>query len=103
PYLFSVVRLILFSLSIYALIWIYRSIHSPVKFYFIIGSMAYFLGALIASIRYIEMPFPFHLIGNLTSSAYFEIGILLQALFFAMALGKRIVILHEEKLASDQA
>lgn len=103
PYLFSVIRLILFSLSIYALIWIYRSIHSPVKFYFIIGSIAYYMGALIASVRYIEIPFPFHQIGNLTSSAYFEIGILLQALFFAMALGKRIVILHEEKLASDQA
>lgn len=103
PYLFSVVRLILFPVCIYGLVWIYRSIQSPVKFYFIIGSIAYFLGALIASFRYIDLPFPYHLIGNLTSSAYFEIGILLQALFFAMALGQRIVILHEEKLASDQA
>ena len=103
PYLFSVVRLILFPVCIYGLIWIYRSIQSPVKFYFIVGSIAYFLGALIASFRYIDIPFPYHLIGNLTSSAYFEIGILLQALFFAMALGQRIVILHEEKLASDQA
>lgn len=103
PYLFSVVRSILFPVCIYGLVWIYRSIQSPVKFYFIIGSVAYFIGALLASFRYVEVPFPFHLIGNLTSSAYFEIGILLQALFFAMALGQRMVILHEEKLASDQA
>ena len=103
PYLFSIVRLILFPVCIYGLVWIYRSIHSPVKFYFLIGSIAYFLGALLASLRYIDVPFPFHLIGNLTSTAYFEIGILLQALFFAMALGQRMVLLHEEKLASDQA
>lgn len=103
PYLFSIIRSLLFPVCIYGLVWIYRSIQSPVKFYFIVGSIAYFLGALIASFRYIDLPFPFHLIGNLTSSAYFELGILLQALFFAMALGQRMVILHEEKLVADQA
>lgn len=103
PYLFLIVRLILFSLCIYGLIWIYRSIQSPVKFYFITGSVTYLLGAIIASSRYLQIPLPFHLLGDLTPSAYFEIGILLQALFFAMALGKRIVILHEEKLVADQA
>src|SRR5690625_1873484 len=103
PYLFTVVRAILFPVCIFGIIWIYRSIHSPVKFYFIIGSVAYFLGAFIASSRHINIPLPYHLIGNLTSTAYFELGILFQALFFAMALGQRIVILHEEKLVSDRA
>ena len=103
PFFFAVVRAILFSVCIYGIIWIYRSIQSPVKFYFIIGSFTYFLGALIASLRYMDISFPYHWIGNLTSTAYFEIGILLQAIFFAMALGQRMVILHEEKLAADQA
>jgi len=102
-YIFAVVRAILFPVCIYGIIWIYRSIQSPVKFYFIIGSAAYFIGALVASFRHIDIPFPYHWIGNLTSTAYFEIGILLQAIFFAMALGQRIVILHEEKLAADKA
>lgn len=103
PYLFAVVRLTLFSISVYTIIWVNRSIYSPVKSYFIIGSVAYLLGAIIASVRFLEFPFPFHLMGNLTSTAYFEIGILIQALFFAMALGQRIVLLHEQKLASDRA
>lgn len=101
-YIFAVARAILFPVCIYGIIWIYRSIQSPVKFYFIVGSAAYFFGALIASIRHLDIPFPFHWIGNLTSTAYFEIGILLQAIFFAMALGQRIVNLHEEKLTSDR-
>lgn len=102
-YLFIATRLILFPLSIFTIIWIYSSVYSPVKFYFITGSIAYLLGSVIASLRFIGIPLPFHLMANLTSTAYFELGILLQALFFAMALGQRIVLLHEQKLASDQA
>lgn len=103
PYLFTIIRLILFPISVYTIIWVYRGIYSPVKSYFIIGSIAYLLGSILATLRYMEVPLNFQLIGNLTSTAYFEIGILLQALFFAMALGQRIVLLNDEKLASDRA
>src|SRR5690625_5026946 len=68
-YIFTIVRAILFSVCIYGIVWIYRSIQSPVKFYFIIGSAAYFLGALVASFSHINIPFQYHWIGNLTSTA----------------------------------
>lgn len=100
--LFIVVRLILFPVSMLVIIWIYRRISSPVKFYFIAGSVAYFLGSSIASFRHLAIPFPSYLIGNLTSSAYFEIGILLQIMFSVMAIGQRIVLLHEQNLAFNR-
>lgn len=101
--LFVILRIAIFSVSICGLIWIYRAIESPLKFYFLIGSLAYFSGSLIASLRFLNVSLPYHWMGSLTSTAYFELGILLQALFFAMALGQRIVILHEEKQRTDQA
>ncbi|TMZ52234.1 hypothetical protein EMG21_31315, partial [Klebsiella pneumoniae] len=96
-------RITLFPAVVFGIIWIYKSIDSSIKFYFITGSLTYLLGALIASFRYVNFPLPFHLIGDLSSSAYFELGILIQALFFAMALGERIVMLHEEKITADKA
>lgn len=80
--LFTCLRIIIFTMSVYGLIWIYRSIHSPSKFYFIVGSsLTYFFGSLIASLLYIGIPLPYNWIGSLTSAAYFELSILLQALF----------------------
>lgn len=101
--LFIMARITLFPAVVFGIIWIYKSIDSSIKFYFITGSLTYLLGALIASFRYVNFPLPFHLIGDLSSSAYFELGILIQALFFAMALGERIVMLHEEKITADKA
>lgn len=103
PYLFIAVRIVLFSISSYTIVWIYKHHHSVVKSYFVIGSLSYLIGAIVACLKFLALPLPFHWIGDLTSTAYFQIGILIQALFFAMALGQRIVLLHEEKLAADQA
>lgn len=100
--LFKFIRIFIFSFSIYALIRIYLKIKSPFKFYFLIGSLFYFIGSLFGSIQYLKINFPFQFFGNLSSTAYFELGILLQSIFFAMAIGQHIHFLHKEREKMNQ-
>lgn len=95
-------RLIIFSISFYCLLWIARKIDSPVKPYFMWGSIAYFIGSLMATIRYSIDSIPFSDFYSVTAPVYFELGILIETLFFALALGDRIYLLHLEKQKANE-
>ncbi len=99
---FIVARIIIFTASCYFLWQIYRHIQSPVKMFFITGSLCYFIGSVLASIRHSNMEVPFVQFDTLTAASYFQIGIILQALFFALALGGRVVFLHQEHASAQQ-
>src|SRR5690606_6647966 len=100
-YLYS--RLIIYPLSTLFMGWVVLKISSPVKYYFIIGSAFYFTGAVIATVRYTVDNVPINGFYDVTAPVYCEIGIIIEVLCFALALGHRIYYLHRDKhLASTQ-
>jgi len=54
------------------------------------------VGSIVASIRFSGVHIPLDIFYMLNASTYFQLGIMLQALFFALALGERVVFLHQE-------
>ena len=94
---FLTARGIIFPTSMFFIIWVQLKIKSPVKVYFILGSVAYFIGAFVATIRYTVPDLPFAGFYKLTAAVYFEMGIMVEILCFALALGHRVYLLHNEK------
>lgn len=96
-------RAIIFPLSFYFIIDILKNINSPLKRYFLMGSSAYFIGSVVASLRYTLPNLPVDFLYKLAPYVYFEVGILIEILFFALALGHRIYGVHQEKEESSKA
>lgn len=94
---FIIARIIIFSMSIVLITCIIRKISSPVKSEFIIGSIAYFVGAILASVRFIFHELPIPEFYQFSAPNYFECGILIETTFFALALGKRIAHTNNEQ------
>lgn len=94
-HIFISVRVIIFALSAYYITWIIRHIESPVKGPFVLGSLAYFVGSIVASVRFSFDDLPIPGLYNASAPSYFEAGILIETLFFALALGQRFVHLVE--------
>ncbi|MBL1407843.1 histidine kinase [Sphingobacterium faecale] len=94
--IFIASRILIFGLSAYYLIKLYQHTQSPVKNFFILGSLCYFLGSIVASIRFSTDEIPNYSFYLLAAPAYFQLGILLQALFFALAMGEKVVVQHNE-------
>lgn len=95
--IYDIMRVFIFSLSFYHLLWIHLKIESPVKNYFLYGSIAYFIGSVLAVFRFAIDSIPFPFFYKITDSTYFELGIFFEILFFALALGDRMYLLHLEK------
>lgn len=101
PYIFVTVRLLLFALSIFYLLWIILRIQSPVKTAFVTGSIFYLIGSLVASLRFAVSDLPFEWFYAIPAPSYFEIGIFFETLLFAVALGQRIYHLNVEKQSAQ--
>ncbi len=101
-YIFISVRVIIFSLSAYFLTWIIIHVQSPVKGPFVLGTLAYFAGSIVASVRFSFSDLPLPGLYNATAPTYFEAGILVETLFFALALGQRFVHLTREKQVAQE-
>src|SRR5690606_28621489 len=100
-YIFLSVRVVIFGLSAYFLTWVIVHVQSPVKGSFVLGSLAYFVGSIVASLRFSFSDLPFPGLYNAAAPTYFEAGILVETLFFALALGQRFVHLLAEKQAAQ--
>lgn len=100
--IFVWVRVIIFSLSAYLLVWIMRRTASPLKIPFLLGSYAYFVGSFLASARFAFEGLPFPALYRVSATSIFEMGILVETLFFALALGQRIVLLTREREWAQQ-
>lgn len=99
---FLTARALIFPLSLICLLWVSLGIKSPVKGYFITGSVVYFVGALVATVRYTVPGLPFPGFYQFTAPVYFEIGIMIETLCFALALGHRIYHVHYEKQLANE-
>lgn len=95
-------RAIIFPASLFFLLWIQLKIESPIKMYFILGSLSYFIGSIVATMRYTIIDLPFHAFYKVTAPIYFEAGIMVEILCFALALGDRIYLLHYEKQQANE-
>lgn len=94
---FIVSRSVIMLMSMISIFWIMIKIKSPVKDYFIIGSGWYFLGALLAIVRDTTSHLPFAPFYNFNATVYFQSGIFLETLCFALALIYRMYLYYEER------
>lgn len=94
---FLIARAFIFPAAVYFLSWIQLKVKSPLKLYFILGSIAYFIGSVISTIRYGTEDFLFDSFYIFTHPVYCEIGISIEILCFALALSYRIKHLHKTK------
>lgn len=105
PYTLSIfiwVRIVVFAFSTYFLVWILRHAQSPIKTYFVLGSFAYFVGSVVASVRFSFSELPAPWLYQLPAPSYFEMGILAETICFTLALGQRMVVIRAEKDRTQQ-
>lgn len=94
---FIISRSIILPMSLIAIIWVVCKIHSPVKGYFIFGSAFYFTGALFAVLRETVSTIPLRSFYVYDPGVYFQSGILLETICFALALSHRFYLLYQAK------
>src|SRR5699024_2071739 len=95
--LFIISRAVILPMSPVAIVWVTSTVHSVFKSYFIIGSSFYFTGAFLAVLRQVEVYIPFKSFYNISSTTYFQAGIFLEIVCFALALSHRIYLLYTLK------
>lgn len=100
--MFITSRLILLPMAFVAIIWVSYRIQSVFKGYFIIGSVFYFVGALLGLLRYSVKGIPIDFFYNIAASVYYHMGIFLEIICFALALSHRIYLLYKEKQERDE-
>ncbi len=90
-------RSLFLVISIIVIVWKLKIIKSPIKNYYIIGTGWYFLGALTAVLRDTTSDLLFPAFYRFNSTVYFQSGIFLETLCFALALTYRIYLYYEER------
>ena len=94
---FIVSRTVIMLMSIISIFWVIAAIRSPVKIYFIIGSVWYFMGALLAILRDTTTHLPIAPFYRLHATVYFQAGIFLETICFALALIYRMHLHYEQR------
>ncbi len=100
--LFLIVRAILIPINIYLLIMIAKHIKTPGKPYYIIGNVLFIGFAILAGVEVRGSLFDTGYFSRFNGTLYYMIGILLEIVFFAFALGTRLRGLFEEKELADK-
>lgn len=93
--LFFSSRLVILPMSLIAIIWVSYKVSSPLKSYFIVGSVFYFSGALLAVLRSSSYAIPFSYFYNISPALYFQTGIFLEIICFSLALSHRVYLIHQ--------
>ena len=94
---FLVSRLVIFGMSLVAIVWIIKEVKSPLKPLFIVGSCFYFLGAIVAVIRLAYPGIPSYFFYTIDAESYFQMGIFLEIISFTVALIYREYFYYEER------
>lgn len=93
---FAVSRLVIFIMSLIAIVWIGIKVKTKYTNFFIYGSLFYFLGALVASIRLLYGDIiNVKLFLSFNANSYFLMGILLEVLCFSLGLNYRVVTINK--------
>lgn len=99
---FMLSRCVIIFMSLTALIWLIVKIQSPVKNLFIIGSLCYLFGAVLASILQLVPHLPFDALYEIRTTIYFEGGILLESFFFGLAISYQVYLLNKSKQKEEE-
>lgn len=102
-YIFIISRAILIPINIYLVIRAAYTIRTPVFKYFLVGVSIYLIAALLAAYRVIIDENMVILDGTLTSTNIFQLGILIEIICFAFAVGFKIRMMDISRQASEQA
>lgn len=94
---FLLVRIVLVLINLYILFSVALFVKSSIKNYYIIGNTLFLIFGVLAGIKEVNNIFTGTYFGNLNNANWYMIGILLECIFFAFALGVRIKELEEEK------
>ena len=100
--LFQIHRAFLFPVNIALIIWCLYKIRTPVLVYFIAGISAFMLSSIVAVVLSVN----YHTLNNLNfplgAVSVYQIGLMIEALFFAFALGYKIKLTEDEKNKHQQ-
>ena len=98
----SGMRLFLLVSNVPILLYIGFKVKSSVKTYYLIGNFLFLLFSIIAGVHNVVPIFSNSYLGRLTTTSWYMMGIMLECIFFAFALGIRIKELQKNKQASDE-
>ncbi|MEO7312130.1 MAG: histidine kinase [Chitinophagaceae bacterium] len=98
---FFVVRIVLVLINLYILFSVAVFVKSSIKKYYIIGNSFFLLFGVLAGFKEINAIFSGTYFASLNNANWYMIGILLECIFFAFALGIRIKELQQEKQKAD--
>lgn len=105
--LFLPSRVVLFLVSMYVIVDIWVSLGHALKYYVIVGSLFFMAGAMLS--LYYSIPMysggaSFATIpAGLDPISFMKIGAMLEVLFFALGVGRRIRLIHLEKSQVQKA
>ncbi|RZK32523.1 MAG: hypothetical protein EOO61_16820, partial [Hymenobacter sp.] len=98
----SGMRLFLLVSNVPILLYIGFKVKSSVKTFYLIGNFLFLLFSIVAGIHNVLPGFTGSYLGRLTTTAWYMMGIMLECIFFAFALGIRIKELQRNKQTSDE-
>lgn len=96
-------RAVIFPVNLVVILLVIKKVNSPIVKYFVSGLSAFLIGGIVASYFYYNPSLLGQLFPALKASNIFQLGILLEVLFFSFALGYRIKLAEEERAANHQA
>lgn len=91
---FIVARIIAFALSIASVVWITRVVESPVKKFYIAGTLSFLV---ISFISFIRQSVPGTALSVFSPVWYLQTAILVEAILFGLALGYQMYLVEKEK------
>lgn len=96
-YLLFLSRSIILPTALVGLVWVGYRTQSVFKNYFILGSLFYFVGSLLSLIRDVVPNVPIENFYQVDSVLYFQVGIFLDLVIFALAITHRLYLLNVQE------
>ncbi len=94
---FFIIRIVLVFINVYILFSVAVFVKSSIKKYYIIGNTLFLVFGVLAAFKEINNVFAGTYLAKLNNANWYMVGILLECIFFAFALGIRIKELQQEK------
>ena len=94
---FFIIRIVLVFVNVYILFSVAVFVKSSIRIYYIIGNTLFLIFGVLAAFKEINNVFAGTYLAKLNNANWYMIGILLECIFFAFALGIRIKELQQEK------
>ncbi len=94
---FFIIRIVLVFINVYILFSVAVFVKSSIKKFYIIGNTLFLVFGVLAAFKEVNNVFAGTYLAKLNNANWYMVGILLECIFFAFALGIRIKELQQEK------